>query len=157
MRFGAIGKKMKPPPTSAWGRLRLRGHCRPEDPAQARNGLVGGFDAHITGCRLRQTISVFCSPGDQTRPAMQFFGHVAPESVTIGGGVAGLEDAAIDAAAQVFDESTEQSAVAGTDLVIRAKLDSDRAHGALPYEGVDRQQGTLELLCLNPSPLNRPL
>jgi len=61
MRFGAIGKKMKPPPTSAWGRLRLRGHCRPEDPAQARNGLVGGFDAHITGSRLRQTTSVFYS------------------------------------------------------------------------------------------------
>ena len=52
---------MKPPPTSAWGRLRLRGHCRPEDPAQARNGLVGGFDAHITGSRLRQTTSVFYS------------------------------------------------------------------------------------------------
>jgi len=64
--------------------------------------------------------------------------------VTIGGGVAGLEDAAIDAAAQVFDESTEQSAVGGTDLVIRAKLDSDGAHGAFPYDGVDRQHGTLE-------------
>jgi hypothetical protein len=53
--------------------------------------------------------------------------------VTIGGGVAGLEDAAIDAAAQVFDESTQQSAVGGTDLVIRAKLDSDGPHGAFPY------------------------
>jgi hypothetical protein len=46
--------------------------------------------------------------------------------------VTGLEDAAIDAAAQVFDESTEQSAVGGTDLVIRAKLDGDGAHGAFP-------------------------
>ena len=45
--------------------------------------------------------------------------------MTIGGGVAGLEDAAIDAAAKVFDESTEQSAVGGTDLVILAELDSD--------------------------------
>jgi hypothetical protein len=54
----------------------------------------------------------------------------------------------------VFDESTEQSAVGGTDLVIRAKLDSDGAHGAFPYEGVDRQYGTLELFCLKSSPLN---
>jgi hypothetical protein len=71
--------------------------------------------------------------------------------------VIGLEDAAIDAAAQVFDESTEQSAVGGADLVIRAELDSDGAHGAVPYEGVDQQHGTLKLLCLKPSPLNRPL
>jgi hypothetical protein len=77
--------------------------------------------------------------------------------VTIGGGVAGLKNAAIDAAAQVFDESTEQSAVGGTDLVIRAELDGDGAHGAFPFEGVDRQHGTLKLLCLKPSPLIRPL
>ena len=58
----------------AWGRRGWRGHCRPQDRAQAHHGLVGGFDAHISGSRLRQTISVFCSPGDRTRPAMQFFG-----------------------------------------------------------------------------------
>jgi hypothetical protein len=42
--------------------------------AQAHHGLIGGFDAHLTGSQLRQTISVFCSPGDRTRLAMQFFG-----------------------------------------------------------------------------------
>ena len=38
----------------------------------------------------------------------------------------------VGASSQVFDESTEQSAVGGTDLVIRAKLDGDGAHGAFP-------------------------
>jgi len=56
-----------------WGRRRWRGHCCPQDRAHARHGLVGGFNAHITGSRLRQTISVFCSPGDRPSPAMQFF------------------------------------------------------------------------------------
>jgi hypothetical protein len=39
---------------------------------QARHGLVGGFDAHITGSRLRQAISVFCSPGDRPVPQCNF-------------------------------------------------------------------------------------
>ena len=38
----------------AWGRRGWRGHCRPQDRAQARHGLVGGFNSHITGSRLRQ-------------------------------------------------------------------------------------------------------
>src|SRR5215469_7666745 len=35
---------------------------------------AGTATAHITGSRLRQTITVFCSPGDRTGPTMQFFG-----------------------------------------------------------------------------------
>ena len=57
--------------------------------------------------------------------------HVAAEAVLIGGRMAGLEDAAIDAAAEVLDEGTEQAAIRGADHVVGAKLDGDCAHRVL--------------------------
>jgi len=42
------------------------------DRAQARHGLVGGFDAHITGSRLRQTTSVFIGQIKITDRAQRF-------------------------------------------------------------------------------------
>ena len=52
--------------------------------------------------------------------------HVAAETMCVGGRMARLEDAAIDAAPQMLDEGTEQAPIGGANDVVGAKLDGDR-------------------------------
>src|SRR6266851_4174131 len=57
--------------------------------------------------------------------------HVAAKTVRIGGRVARLEDAAIDAAAEMLDEGAEQAAIGRADGEIPMKTYGDVTHGAI--------------------------
>ena len=73
--------------------------------------------------------------------------HVAAEAVLVGGGVAGLVDAGVDAAAHVLDERAEQAAVDRPDGEGRVEADRSRAldrssgSATLIPSGADRHQG----------------
>ena len=60
--------------------------------------------------------------------------HVAAEAVLVGRRMAGLEDAAIDAAAQVLDEGTEQAGVGVADHDVASKLHVSLAHRGLSVD-----------------------
>ena len=55
--------------------------------------------------------------------------HVLAEALRVGGRVAGLEDAAVDAAAEVLDEGAEQAAVGRADRDLPVEPDPGGAHG----------------------------
>ena len=57
--------------------------------------------------------------------------HVLAEALGVGGRMAGLEDAAIHAAAEMLDEGAEQARVGGADREIAMKADLDVTHGKL--------------------------
>ena len=54
--------------------------------------------------------------------------HVLAEALGVGGRMAGLEDAAIDAAAEMLDEGAEQARVGAADGEIAMKADFDVTH-----------------------------
>ena len=54
--------------------------------------------------------------------------HVLAEALGVGRGMAGLEDAAIDAAAEMLDEGAEQPRVGAADREIAVKADLDVTH-----------------------------
>ena len=89
------------------------------DRAQARHGLVGGFDAHITSSRLRQTISVFCSPGDRTRvPPWAYLPDLAGRNEKdIDHGAAGIAECELDYYDLYRRQSVEIAAVEEAEMI----------------------------------------
>ncbi len=59
--------------------------------------------------------------------------HVLAEPLRVGGRVAGLEDAAVDAAAEVLDEGAEQAAVGRADRGVPIEQDPGGAHAGGGY------------------------
>ena len=57
--------------------------------------------------------------------------HVAAEAALVGGRMAGLVDAAVDAAAEMLDEGAEQAAIGGPDGEIAVEKDVSCRHAAL--------------------------
>ena len=55
--------------------------------------------------------------------------HVLAEALGVGGRMAGLEDAAIDAAAEMLDEGAEQARIGAADGEIAMQADLDVTHG----------------------------
>ena len=56
--------------------------------------------------------------------------HVLPEALGVGCRMARLEDAAVDAAAQMLDEGAEQPPLGDADGKIAMHADVDGAHGS---------------------------
>jgi hypothetical protein len=67
--------------------------------------------------------------------------HVAAEAPGVGLRMAGLEDAAVDAAAEMLDERPEQPAVGLTDDEIAVEQDVSGRHAALSVGGADGKAG----------------
>jgi hypothetical protein len=59
------------------------------------------------------------------------FQDVLAKAVGVGGGMAGLENAAVDAAAEMLDESAEQARVGAGDHRVGAELHGDLTHGVV--------------------------
>src|SRR6185436_14803475 len=57
--------------------------------------------------------------------------HVLAEALRVGGRMAGLEDAAVDAAAEMLDEGAEQARMGAADREIAMATDLDVTHGRL--------------------------
>ena len=65
--------------------------------------------------------------------------HVLPKAAFVGTGMTGLEDAAIDAAAQMLDEGAEQSVIGSRDGGIAIEVDLCGKHATISVHDASRQ------------------
>ena len=73
--------------------------------------------------------------------------HVAAEALGVGGGMAGLEDAAIDAAAEMLDEGAEQARIGGADRDVAGRRTLTVRMEAAPLDGTSGDSTELLSSC----------
>lgn len=106
------------------------GFCRLPSGAQPLQPLLHGTDAILPSIRGDEvSAGILDDRGTKLRDEIE---HIPTKPLLVGGGVAGLVEAAIDAAAQMLNAGTKQARVGAADGAAAVEVDFGLPHRAWP-------------------------